>query len=145
MCTYNYSKIIKEDKHEKRLSTELFGVSLDSINTERPNLKRFSHRVSRRSPGRDAAAELHWAGLLNPGPTPLKTAMRGEIHHRLRRPLFLRLGILLTALLLFPLCSPLFSLFLSHFQQIRIKIVTQYGCRTSKARIARLRGVLPCA
>lgn len=69
---------MKEGKHKKRLSIELFGVSLDSINTERPVLKSFSHRVSRRSPGRDAAAELHWAGLLNPGPTPLKTAMRGE-------------------------------------------------------------------
>jgi len=111
----------------------LFGVSLDSINTERPVLNSFSHRVSRRSPGRDAAAELHWAGLMNPGPTPLKTAMRGEKTPPPPLPAVSQTRDSFDSSSAFPPLLPLiFSLPFALPTDKNQNSVTQYGGRTSK-------------
>ncbi|XDV42408.1 hypothetical protein PO909_011079 [Leuciscus waleckii] len=61
---------------------------------------------------------------MNPGPTPLKTAMRGEQPPPPPPPAVSQTRDSFDSSSAFPPLLPLFSLFLSHFQQIRIKIVS---------------------
>lgn len=132
-----------QSKHRKRAETRKNRVQpnrLASPSTPRtlgrPKLERFSHRVSRRSPGhlqpprrRRGTALGRAADRTNPGPTPFKTAMWGES----RAAAVSHTRDSFDSSSAFPPLLPLiFSLPFSLPTDKNQNSVTQYGGRTSE-------------